>query len=78
MNWSFIPIDHVRPTSSFDVSKEPDIKKAFKWKNIQLQLKKNNLQKVKESTLLDHTMQFVETYQFPRLNEEELNQDFYY
>jgi len=32
MNWSNIEIDHVKPISLFDVSKDEELKEAFNWK----------------------------------------------
>ena len=45
MNWSNIQIDHIKPISSFDVSKEDELLEAFNWRNTQPLLKEDNLRK---------------------------------
>ena len=45
MNWRNIDIDHVRPISSFDVSKDEELGEAFNWKNTQPLLKQDHQQK---------------------------------
>ena len=45
MNWSNIHIDHVRSISSFDVSNEDELFKAFNWRNTQPLLKKTTSEK---------------------------------
>jgi hypothetical protein len=48
MNWNTMKlwhIDHVRPCSSFDLSKESDINMCFNWKNIRPCLISENLEK---------------------------------
>ena len=45
MNCRNIEIDHVKPISLFDVSKDEDLKEAFSWKNTQPLLKKIHKQK---------------------------------
>ena len=45
MNWPNIEIDHVRPISSSDISKEDEIKNTFNWKNKQRLFKQTHQQK---------------------------------
>ena len=47
MNWDNIHIDHVRCISSFDISKDEQLKEAFSYVNTQPLLKENNLKKGK-------------------------------
>ena len=44
--FSNIHIDHVKPISSFDVSKEEELLEAFNWRNTQPLSKEDNLKKV--------------------------------
>ena len=45
MNWSNIEIDHVKPICMFDVSKDDELKEAFRWKTTQPLLKQDHLHK---------------------------------
>ena len=45
LNWSNIEIDHVRPISLFDVSKDEELSESFNWKNTQTLLKQDHHQK---------------------------------
>ena len=53
MNWLNIEIDHVRPISSFDVSKDEELKEAFCWKNTQPWFKEIRSQKGIKYDFLD-------------------------
>ena len=33
MNWNNIHMDHVKPISSFDMSKDEELRKVLNWKN---------------------------------------------
>ena len=70
MNWSNIHIDHVRSISSFDVSNEDELLKAFNWKNTQPLLKEDNLRKGIKYNELDYQLQFIKAYEFLKLNGE--------
>ena len=39
MNWSNIEIDHVKPISSFDVTRDEGMREAFNWMNTQIRMK---------------------------------------
>ena len=39
-NWSNREIDHVKPTTSFDVSHDEELKETFNWKNTEAMFKK--------------------------------------
>ena len=45
MNWSNIKIDHVKPISSLDVSKEDELRETLNWSNIQTLIKELESQK---------------------------------
>ena len=68
MNWRNIGTDHVRPIASFDVSKDEELGEAFNWKN--------KIINKRELNFLDYQLQFIEAYQFIKLNEERSNEDF--
>ena len=61
-DWSSINSDHAGETSSFVVYEEEDLEEGFNWKNIQLLLKKDNLQKSKNLNLLKYRLQFINVY----------------
>ena len=71
MNWSNIEIDHVKPICMFDVTKDYELKEAFCWKNTQPLLKQDHRQKGIKFNFLDYQLQFIEAYQFLKINEEE-------
>ena len=73
MNWDNIEIDHVKAICLFDVSKNEELKEAFSWKNTQPLLKKDHRQKGVQFNLLDYQLQFINLYQFIKLNEERFN-----
>ena len=72
MDWNNIQIDHVRCISSFDVSKNEELREVFNWKNTQPLLKEDNLKKGSKYNELDYRLQFIKAYQFLKLNEEGL------
>ena len=69
MNWNNIEIDHQKPISSFDVSKDDELKEAFNWKNTQPLLKEVHSQKGVKYNELDYRLQFIKAYEFLKLNE---------
>ena len=73
MNWSNIEIDHVKPIGLFDVSKDEELREAFYWKNTQPLLKHDHQQKVIKFNFLDYQLQFLNAYQFLKIDEEGLN-----
>ena len=75
MNWNKIDIDLVKPICMFDVTKDEDLKEAFKWKNTQTLLKQDHLQKVFKFNFLVYQLQFIKAYQFIKLNEERFNEN---
>ena len=75
MIWSKFEIDHLRPTSSFDVYNNGGTKEAFCWKNIQRSVNQDNNQKGTKFNFVDYRLQFIQAYQFIRLNEARLNED---
>ena len=77
MNWRKIDNDHVRPITSLDISDDEQLKAAFSWRNFQPLLKENHRQNGFKFNLLEYRLQFIEAYQFLKLNEERLNQDFH-
>ena len=64
MNFNNIHIDHVKPISSFDVSNDNELLKAFNWKNTQPLLKEDNFIKSNKLNELDYQLQFIKAYQF--------------
>ena len=54
----------------FDVTKDEELKEAFKWRNTQSLLKQDHLQKGIKLNFLDYQLQFIKAYQFIKLNEE--------
>ena len=76
MNWTNIELDHVKPFCMFDVSDNEQLKEAFSWKNTQPLLKRDHHQKGTKFKLLYCQLQFIEAYQFIKINDQEgLNQD---
>ena len=73
MNWNNIEIDHVKPICMFDISKENELKEAFCWKITQPLLKQDHQHKGTKYSFLDYQLQFIEAYQFLKLNEQEPN-----
>ena len=78
MNWSDIEVDHMKPICMFDVSKDEELKEAFSWKNTQPLSKELHSQKGIKFSPPDYQLQFIEAKEFLKLNEEGLNQDFYW
>ena len=70
MNFDNIHIDHVKPISSFDVSKEEEFLEAFNWRNTQPLLKEDNLKKSNKFNELDYRLQFIKAYEFLKLNDK--------
>ena len=76
MNWNFIEIDHVKPICLFDASKDDELRQAFNWKNTQPLLKHDHVQNGIKLNFLDYQLQFIQAYQFIKLNEENLTKIF--
>ena len=70
MNRSNIQIDHIKPISSFDVSKEDELLEAFNWRNTQPLLEEGNLRKGTKYNELDSQLQFTKADEFLKLNGE--------
>ena len=77
MNWNKIEIDHVKAICLFDVSKDEKLGEAFHWKNTQPLLKHDHQQKGIKFNFLDYQFQFINAYQFIKLNEERFNENLY-
>ena len=75
MDFNNIQIDHVKPISSFDVSNEDELFKAFNWKNTQPLLKEDNLRKGSKYNELDYQLQFIKASEFLKLNGETTTTD---
>ena len=75
MNWDNIQIDHVKPICMFDVSKDEELKEAFRWETTQPLLKEVHDRKGTKFNFLDYQLQFIKAYQFLRLNEEGYNEN---
>ena len=73
MNWSNIEFDHLKPIRLFDVSKDEELREAFKWKNTQPLSKPAHIHKRTKVNFLDYRLQFIKAYQFLKLNEEGIN-----
>ena len=74
MNWNNIEIDHVKPICMFDISNENELEEAFCWKNTQALLKQDHLHKGTKFNFLDYQLQYINAYQFIKLNDrKELN-----
>ena len=73
MNWTNIEIDHVKPISLFDLSKDEELGDSFSWKNTQPLLKHDHQQKAIKFNFLHYQLQFIKSYQFIKLNEERFN-----
>ena len=71
MTWDNIEIDHVKPICLFDVSRDEKLKEALSWKNTQPLLKHDHQIKGIKFNFLDYQLQFIEAYQFLRLNGQE-------
>ena len=77
MKWSNIEIDHLKPIYLFDVSKEDELREAFRSKHTQPLLKHDQLKKGIKFNFLDYELQFIKAYPFIKLNEESFNEDFH-
>ena len=71
MNWSNIQVDHVKPICMFDVSKDEELKEAFNWKNTQPLHEQDHQQKWIRFNFLDYQLQFIKSYQFMKLNDQD-------
>ena len=71
MTWDIIESVHVKAVCVFDVSKEEELKEAFSGKNTLPLLKHNHQQKGTKFNFLDYQLQFMKSYQFLNLNEED-------
>ena len=78
MNWTNVDIYHVKPICLFDVSKDEELKEAFSWKNIQSLLKEVHQQKGKEFNFLNYQVQFIKTYPFIKINDQEGHNHHFY
>ena len=72
INWSNIEIHHVKPICLFDVSEDEEIKEAFNWKNTQPLLNQDHQLKRIKFKFLDYQLQFIEAYQYLKVNEDGL------
>ena len=77
MNWLNNEVDHVRPVSLFDVSKEQNLNGAFCWKNTHTHLKQNHQQKELNKLFLGYQKQFTRAYQFIKLMGKGHYEDFH-
>ena len=75
MNWTNIEIDHVKAICLIDVSKNEELREAFKRKNTQPLLKQDHRQKGTKFNFQDYQPQFIKAYQFIKLNEEGYNEN---
>ena len=66
----------MKPTCLFDVSKDEELREAFKCRNTQTLLKKDKIQMGRKYKMLDYSLQFVRVYNFIKLNEEVLIKTF--
>ena len=76
MNWTNIEIDHVKPICMFDLSEDEELGDAFCWKNSQPLFKLDHQQKGIKYNFQEYRLHFVGAYQFLKINEEGLIQDF--
>ena len=75
MIWSNIDVDHVRPISTFDVSKDEELGGTFTWKKTQILLRQDHQQKGTKSHFPAYSLQFVEDCQIIKINEERPNEN---
>ena len=75
MIWSKVEMDLLRPISSLDVYNIEELEEAFCWKSNQSSVKQDNQQKGTKFNFVDYRLQFIQAYQFIRLNEARLNED---
>ena len=73
MKCSKIEIDHLKPICLFDVSKDEELREAFKWKNTQPLSKQAHIHIGTKVNFLGYRLQFTKAYQFLKLNEEGIN-----
>ena len=76
MNFLNIEIDHVRPACLIHESNNNELKEAFRCKSTQPLLKQDRQQKWTKYKFSDYQLQFIQAYQFMKLNDKEgLNQE---
>ena len=63
MNWSKIEVNHVKPISSFDVSKDGELRESFNWQNTQPFLKEEHQHKGTKFVFLAYCLQFIKADQ---------------
>ena len=68
---SNIELNHVKPFCMFDVPKDEELKEAFNWRNTQPLLKQGHQLEGTKFSFLDYQLQFIKTYRFIKINEEE-------
>ena len=59
LNGSNFDIDHEKPNSSLDISKDEELRETVKWTNIQPLFKKDHQRKRKKFDFLDYRLHFV-------------------
>ena len=69
-SWLNIEIDHLKSVSSFDVSKDEELRETFIWNNTQPFLKEVLQQKETKFIFFDYRLQFKRPYQCIRRNDE--------
>ena len=74
--WNNLEIDLVKLICTFNTSKDVELKDALNWKNNQPLLKEIHSQKCTKFNFRDYQLQFINAYQFIKLNEEGYNEDF--
>ena len=73
MIWENIEINHGKPISSFDVSKDEGMRKAFNWIITQPLIKQVHQHKGINFDFLAYRLQFIKSYKCLKLNEEGLD-----
>ena len=59
LNWANFDIDHGKPNSSLDISKDEKLRETVKWTIIQPIFKKDHQRKRNKFDFLDYRLQFV-------------------
>ena len=77
MTWNNIHIDHLKPISSFGVSKDEELNEEFNRRIAQAFLKEVHQHEGTKIIFLDYRLQFIKTYEFIKLTEEGYNKEFY-
>ena len=65
-----IELNLVKSVCTFDISKDKELREAFKWKNTQPLLKALHSRKGPKFIFVDYQLHFLKAYQFFRLNGE--------